>query len=113
MRHTDANLPGRPLAATVGSGVLIAAGLFLAACSGESSQRSGASASSREALLTAASSTRPSEEDEPMTLFEKRRLIARLQQDPRALQRLSPRERREVAAMVAAVNRNDDDGDRD
>jgi hypothetical protein len=58
---------------------------------------------------TVASGTQPSNPDEPMTVFEKRRLVARLQQDPHALQRLSPRERREVAAMVAAANRNKDD----
>ncbi len=59
------------------------------------------------------SGTQPSRPDEPMTLFEKRRLVARLQQDPRALQRMSPRERREVAAMVAAANANQDDDERD
>lgn len=61
-------------------------------------------------IPTAPSSTeRQANSIEPMSLFEKRRLVARLQQDPNALKRLTPRERREVASMVGAVNRNKDD----
>ena len=55
--------------------------------------------------------TQASNPNEPMTLYEKRRLIARLQQDPRTLQRLTPRERREVAAMAAAVNDDEENED--
>lgn len=46
-------------------------------------------------------------------MFEKRRLIARLQQDPRAVQRLTPRERREIAAMAAAAENKKDEDERD
>jgi hypothetical protein len=46
---------------------------------------------------------------EPMTLYEKRRLLARIQQDPRTVQRLTPRERQELAAMAAATKRDDDE----
>jgi hypothetical protein len=85
----------------------VAFACFATGCSGGgSSADTGVTATSQS--NTVPSSTLPSQEDEPMTVFEKRRLVARLQQDPHALQRLSPRERREVAAMVAAANRNKD-----
>ncbi len=44
-----------------------------------------------------------------MTPFERRRLLARLHEDPRTIQRLTPRERREVAGMVNAAKRKQDD----
>jgi len=48
---------------------------------------------------------------EPMTLFEKRRLIARISQDPRQIERLTIRERRELAAMAKAVQKHPHDED--
>lgn len=58
-----------------------------------------------------ASSTLMSREDEPMTLLERRRLMDRVRQDPRTINRLTPRERRELAGMVAATKRDNDDRD--
>lgn len=53
--------------------------------------------------------TQQSAPGEPMTLYEKRRLLSRIQQDPRTVQRLTARERRELAAMAAATERDDDE----
>jgi hypothetical protein len=93
--------------------LLVAASLG-AGCAGEGSHQGVlGSLFGPEQPVTATSQTRPSQENEPMTLFEKRRLVARLQQDPRALQRLTPRERREVAAMTSAAQRNQDEDERD
>jgi hypothetical protein len=46
------------------------------------------------------------EQIEPMTLFEKRRLIARISEDPSQIERLTVRERRELAAMAKAVQKH-------
>jgi hypothetical protein len=46
---------------------------------------------------------------EPMTLFEKRRLIARISQDPSQIEGLTIRERRELAAMAKAVQKHQQD----
>jgi hypothetical protein len=50
-------------------------------------------------------------EVEPLSLFEKRRLIARVTQDPSQLQRLTLRERRELAGMVQSVKHDQDKND--
>lgn len=57
--------------------------------------------------------TQQSAPGQPMTLYEKRRLLSRIQQDPRTVQRLTPRERRELAGMAAAANDDDDDDEKD
>lgn len=101
-----ATLPG---CSTGGNGTSYGGASTQAYQSAVASSNSAAHAAAAAQSTTVASGTQPSNPDEPMTLFEKRRLVARLSQDPHALQRLSPRERREVAAMVAAANRNKDD----
>jgi len=48
--------------------------------------------------------------DDPLSPFEQRRLLARIQRDPQhQLQRLSARERRGLAAMAASTKKKNDD----
>jgi hypothetical protein len=82
--------------------------MCLAGCAGDGSGGVMASIFGPSEAATARSGTRPSADDEPMTQFERRRLMARLRQDPRTINRLTPRERREVAAMVKSVDEDDE-----
>jgi len=112
MRATAARHLRRPFV-TPASVVSLALGAFvLAGCSQDSSETVMESIFFTSPPVAVRGGTQPSGPNEPMTLYEKRRLLARLQQDPRTLQRLTPRERREVAAMVAAT-KDDDDESRD
>jgi len=66
------------------------------------------------AVETVASGTGQAQDpNAPLTAYEQRRLIARIQADPQhQLQRLSARERRGLAAMAAATKKKKD-GDED
>jgi hypothetical protein len=82
--------------------------LLVAACGGSGSSVNGSPTVTADAtpLVVGASGN---EVIEPMTLFEKRRLIARISQDPAQIERLTIRERRELAAMAKAVQKHHHD----
>lgn len=111
MRATAARQLLRPFVAPATLVSLALGACVLAGCSQDSSETVMESIFFTSPAVPVQGGTQASNPNEPMTLYEKRRLLARLQQDPRTLQRLTPRERREVAAMVAATK--DDDESRD
>ncbi|MGE3108615.1 MAG: hypothetical protein AB7G11_07685 [Phycisphaerales bacterium] len=89
------------------AGVSAAASVLLLA-SGCSSQGSagGVATSTGQSNPAAANATTAVDPNAPLSLFEQRRLLNRIAADPRTqLQRLSPRERRGLAAMAAAANK--------
>lgn len=57
----------------------------------------------------APNATTATDPNAPLTLFEQRRLLNRIAADPRQLQRMSLRERRGLAAIAAALEKQDED----
>lgn len=109
-RSNPTRRPPRPSSrAALALALCITPVALLAGCAGNNSSGGilGALLGESEPEQVTASSL-PGDTDEPMSLFEKRRLIARVQQDPRTVQRLTVRERRELAAMIKATRRDED-----
>lgn len=92
------------------AGLLAAGVLTIAGCAGNDQEvvLTGTTASQPDIPIVS-SPTTPGPND-PLSAFEQRRLLARIQRDPQhQLQRLSARERRGLAAMAAGTKKKDDD----